>query len=129
MTRNFQGWTWVWMRQRLASEKGPSPDTVVKTGGKKIVLRWGKCVRLEETGSMRWCLEHLRCVARHTRLGWYELTCPTRARSGRASCKKRTSNISILSHRCMFLFFNVSDGRHQGEAKKKTYGSAYSGHQ
>jgi hypothetical protein len=51
------------------------------------------------------CLEILRCVVSRTRLGWYELTFPMRARSGRASCKKRTSNISILSHRCMFLYF------------------------
>lgn len=39
----------MWMRQRLASENGPSPDTVVKACGKKIVLRWSKCMRLEKS--------------------------------------------------------------------------------
>lgn len=38
----------MWMRQWLASENGPSPDTIVKACGKKIVLRWSKCVRLEK---------------------------------------------------------------------------------
>lgn len=52
MARNLQGWTWMWMRQRLASEYGPSPDTVVKACGKKIVLRWSKCVRLEKARSI-----------------------------------------------------------------------------
>jgi hypothetical protein len=40
------------MRQRLASENGPSPDAVVKACGKKIVLRWSKCVGLEKVRSM-----------------------------------------------------------------------------
>lgn len=39
----------MWMRQRLAGENGPSSDTVVKACGKKIVLRWSKCVRLEKS--------------------------------------------------------------------------------
>jgi hypothetical protein len=53
MTRNLREWTWMWMwmRQRLASENGPTPDTVVKACGKKIVLRWGKCVRLKKVRS------------------------------------------------------------------------------
>lgn len=38
----------MWMRQRLASENGPSSDTVVKACGKKIALRWSKCVWLKK---------------------------------------------------------------------------------
>lgn len=40
------------MRQQLASANGPSPDTVVKAGGKKIVLTRSKCVRLEKAKSI-----------------------------------------------------------------------------
>jgi hypothetical protein len=48
VTRDFQGWTWVWMGQGLAGEKRPSPDTVVKACSKEIVLRRSNCVRLKE---------------------------------------------------------------------------------
>lgn len=48
MTGNVQGWTGMGVRQRLAREEGPSPDTVVKACGKEIVLRWGNYMRLEE---------------------------------------------------------------------------------
>ena len=53
MTGNLQGWTRMGVRQRLAREKRPSPDTVVKACGKEIVLRWGNYVRLEEGRSIR----------------------------------------------------------------------------
>ena len=105
------------MRQRLASENGPSPDTVVKACGKKIVLRWSDCVGLEKARSMCQCLKFLGRVAWRTRLGRYELTFPMRATSGRASCKKRTSNTSILSHPMYVFIFNVSK---RGTEKKLT---------
>ena len=53
MTGNLQGWTRMGVRQGLAREEGPSPDTVVKACGKEIILRWGNCVRLEDERSIR----------------------------------------------------------------------------
>ena len=43
VTRDLGGWR----RQGFAGKQGPPPDTVVKAGGKEIVLGWGDRVRLQ----------------------------------------------------------------------------------